>query len=127
MRSIAFVIGCLLLASCVSTERLKTADYGPPPINPQKQVVDWLHDHLKDPDSAKVEYRRLLKGWIRDGLIMGGKVHYGWILPVSVNSKNGFGAYTGFKDYDFFFDGGLLYADAHDYIYLAHMGGFYGE
>lgn len=50
---------------------------------------------LRDPYSAVYRFETPRKGYVKDGLLVGGKIHYGWIVPVWINAKNGFGGYTG--------------------------------
>lgn len=56
------------------------------------QAQEWLEFRLKDPNSA--EYR-----FPHDMQTFG----QGQLLTVDVNAKNGFGGYTGYKRYSFFF------------------------
>ena len=50
---------------------------------------------LKDPYSAVYRFGPAQKGYVKDGVFVGGKIHYGWIVPVWINAKNGFGGYVG--------------------------------
>ena len=116
---------CGLFTGCVTADQLAKADFGPQPTNPQEQVIRYFEYYLKDPDSAKYQFRELTKGYIKDGLIMGGKIHYGWIQVVDVNAKNSFGAYTGYQRKYIFFENGRIHSDATDIIVVAGMGGLY--
>ena len=61
---------------------------------------------LKDPYSAKYTFEEPRKGMCKDGLLLGGEKHYGYIVPVTINAKNSYGGYTGNELHYFFFSEG---------------------
>ncbi len=56
---------------------------------------------LKDPMSKVVTYGTPEKGWYRK--LFSATDKFGWLVPCMVNAKNAFGAYTGKKQWLFFF------------------------
>lgn len=124
MKFIAVITMCVLLSGCVSPEQLAQADYGPPPTDVELQARNYFETALKDAESARYKFGTLDKGWTRDLLGDGGKAHFGWIQLVSVNAKNGYGAYTGYEDHYLLFEHGRLMGDVTELVLAAH-GGFY--
>lgn len=64
---------------------------------------------LRDPESARFDYGTFQRGWYvawesRDELKLA------WQLPIEVNAKNGFGGYSGAKNYAVFFLGSEIVA-----------------
>jgi hypothetical protein len=82
---------------------MQKANYGTPPSDYEARITGFMQQRLKDPESARYQFGHPQKGWCKDGLIYGGKSHFGWIIPVRVNAKNSFGGYTGFQSYFFLF------------------------
>lgn len=110
------IIGTLvvLVAGCASmpptAEELARAEYGSP-ISQQEaeaKASAFLKQHLKDPDSAKIEWGTVQKGWMREAPIHGGQLRFGYILTANINAKNSFGAYIGYKPYQFIFLNGSV-------------------
>lgn len=116
-------VALVFLSGCVTREQLSQADYGKPPENAQAMARAYLADTLKDPESARVEFGPLMKGWSKDGLIMGGTTHFGWVQVLEVNAKNSFGAYTGKKTRYLMFKDGRFFRDITDSLELAGMSG----
>lgn len=73
----------------------------PPSENVVQQITpEYFETILKDSDSAKYRYGTPFKGYTNEGLLYGGKINWsGWLYPVSINAKNSYGGYTGFKTY----------------------------
>ena len=67
-----------------------------------------MASRLKDPFSARYNFGQPQKGVSQDGWARGGKKHFGWIVPVSINAKNSYGGYTGDKQYYFFLSDGQI-------------------
>ncbi|MCX8581430.1 hypothetical protein J3U18_06975 [Gilliamella sp. B3482] len=84
--SLLILIMLLILVGCDSH-----SDY-------EKQILNYLEVNLKDFDSAKYKFEKPLKVKIN-----GDEAD---VILYSVNSKNSFGAYTGYKDrvFAFFYD-----------------------
>ncbi|MCK9540191.1 hypothetical protein [Dokdonella sp.] len=73
---------------------------GSPPQNPEAAVREHMEDVLRDPDSAKYKIESVIKAYAHEPLSHGGKFAWaGHRIDFSVNAKNGYGGYTGFKHY----------------------------
>lgn len=92
-----------------SESKLSEADYGTAISihDAQQQAEHWLGSHLKDPDSARIEWGPFGQAWIFRGLVNGG-FHYGYGLLANVNAKNSFGGYTGKQPFFFFYRDGQM-------------------
>lgn len=108
------VISTALALGCAhgppSREELARADYGPPvsQVEAQSRALAFLGSYLKDPDSARIEWQSVYRGWLRDARMRGGALKFGHVLEARVNAKNSYGGYTGYKDYSFLFRGSWL-------------------
>lgn len=102
-RLVSYVVVTTLLAgaagcSTVSSGGSSTADYGPAPTEDVRALISrHLAKTLKDPNSAQIGAVRGPTRIHLPGGLLGGDT-YGWGICVSVNAKNGFGAYTGFNN-----------------------------
>ncbi len=93
----------------------KSAQYPPKPTDYREEVKRYLRLELKDPDSA------IYEGWLLWKAYLGSNPPvYGWESMVSVNAKNSFGGYTGFKNYSFWHEGRLA-KPILDLPYRAHI------
>lgn len=84
----------IILSGCVSTPdkaTLERADYGALPNDYKELIAGKISNNLKDPLSAMYKYAEPYKGWCKSGF----GTYYGWLVRVSVNAKNSYGAYTG--------------------------------
>jgi len=112
-KALLLVLG--LLASCASQEqriyaermaaakeRISTADCGSKPVFHRSMAKTVFDTVLKDPDTARITYHDLQKGWVCAGIDDPGV--FCWKMPVTVNAKNAFGGYTGAQTWDFWFD-----------------------
>ena len=89
------VIGLSLTACAgITQEQIKNADYGQYPSN-YKEIVKGYYDSIaKDPDSLKFkEIAEPKKAWLNDF----GTHKFGYMSCVTVNGKNSYGAYVGYK------------------------------
>ena len=120
----------LLISSCANTppthEELIKADYGFPisQDNAEKHAIQFLENYLKDPQSAIYKWQPIIKGYMKDAPILGGEVHYGYVLNASVNAKNSYGGYTGFKRFTFIFFNGAIsdsYAESSGVSYMSKI------
>ena len=97
MKKMLILFVCLFIVSCASAkptpEELSSADYGPPPSNPEAIIHSIIGPRLVDPDSAKYSLSVPVKG----GNDISGKRAYGWRVCGMINSKNRFGGYSGPK------------------------------
>jgi hypothetical protein len=91
-------------------EELTNADYGTPITQERAERLakDFLSRQLKDPYSAQYQWGIVSTGWIRNAPIHGGGLVFGYKLDVSVNGKNSYGGYVGFKPYMFIFYNGSI-------------------
>lgn len=98
MKSIITGALLVLLAGCASlptAQEAASADYGPMPTNYEQIVKTYYGTTLKDPDSA--QYRNISSPrqyWLGDRFT-GAK--YGYLVCVTLNAKNSYGAYVGYK------------------------------
>lgn len=109
---------CLLLASCAvpfrggpSQEDMARADFGPPPENAEELILGWMEDNLNDPMSAKMEIASPPeKSWwgYKGALLQPRDIHYCWLVKTKIMAKNKFGAYIGWKPYNFFIRDGKV-------------------
>lgn len=89
--------------------------YGPAPSQEEAEraATAFLMSRLRDPDSARISWTPLTL--IDFKRTMFSKRVYGYALQGTVNSRNGYGGYTGPRPYTFFFrDGSLVYAATFD-------------
>ena len=120
----ALIIGAGLgISGCVTAEQLAAADYGQPPTNPRGRIIKYFKETLKDPESARIEWGDLRRGYVVNGLVTGRGTEYGHIQIVRVNAKNSFGAYTGWQTYYIMFRGEYFVGDVTSDIVAAKMGG----
>lgn len=88
-------------------EQVKQLDYGPYPKNYQAIIKNYLKFILKDPDSAKIEFIGKPVKTIYE--CEDNKTPcYGYGGMITVNAKNGFGAYTGIQPYPYIIWNGHL-------------------
>lgn len=111
MKKVALLVAGLLTscASQVFAERtetakaqLATADCGLKPVFHRSLAKVVFDTALKDPESARITYHELQKGWICVGIDDPGV--FCWKMPVTVNAKNSFGGYTGAQTWWFWFN-----------------------
>lgn len=97
-------------ACAPSTRRIENADYSAPVLQGDAELVasEYLRRSLKDPHSAQIEFAEVRKGWLRESLLGGGRVHFGWVLHAHVNARNSFGGYVGYRRWAFLFRDGQL-------------------
>jgi hypothetical protein len=111
MKTVLF--GFLLLLACapaqLTREQVDTLDYGGSICTNYRQIIKAYFDEvLLDPGSA--QYTQMTapeKLWYQDPFPPF-QVFPGHFVFLSVNAKNAFGGYTGFKMYCFIFKGDFL-------------------
>lgn len=87
----AVLAGC---ATNLTQEQIAAADYGNYPANYQNIVKSYYEEVAKDPDSLKYkEIAKPVRVWIKDF----GTYKFGYLTCVTLNGKNSYGAYTGYK------------------------------
>jgi hypothetical protein len=100
MKTTALLLTLMLLAGCASRPKpdFTTADYGPYGEADKAIISAWVKDRLKDPDSAKIEFRdepghvAIRKAGTQEW------IYYGRV-KVWVNAKNSYGGYVGRQPY----------------------------
>lgn len=113
-RIIAVMFTSIMLSGCVtsapSQEVLAKADYGSSITQQDAENIakNFLKTHLKDPDSANIEWGSIEKGWLRESRIAGFQLRFGHILRANINAKNSYGGYNGYKPYQFLFKNGKI-------------------
>jgi hypothetical protein len=93
-----FITAVILLSVSAHAEKQSTSvSFGKLPDNYQTVIRGYfsMPGRLKDPYSAVYRFESPRKGSVKDGIFVGGKTHYGWIVPVWINAKNSFGGYVG--------------------------------
>jgi hypothetical protein len=83
---------------------LNNASYGAYPYNYEAIIKDWIFENLKDPESTR--YRRISKP--RKEYMFEYDPFYGYSVCATINSKNSYGAYTGYKTYWFMIRDGKI-------------------
>jgi len=103
------ILSSLLLSGCATYgpgNNKSFNDMGTPPDTYGKQVRNYLNKTLKDPYSIKdLNIGEPQFGHCSMGIF---GQYYGWRVPVEYNAKNSFGAYTGLKQYYFWFHRELM-------------------
>ena len=130
MKKIIFLaFSSLLLVACAPSSlmsvpdptdyQLRNTDYGSP-ISQDKarqKVKQYLSNKLLDPFSTQYQWGGITKDWLKYQRTRKKPrvthVHeqilvFGYILEVKINTKNSFGAYTGFQTYIFVFYNGAV-------------------
>lgn len=102
--SASIFVGTLLLSGCQSSGAFQRPepgyDYGAPPTIDEEAIKEYIGASLKDEESARYKFDAPLKTYCNNGILNGGKVVWsGWSMPFSVNAKNSYGAYVGYKPY----------------------------
>jgi hypothetical protein len=99
-------------AYTITQEEIDNADYGTPITQAEAETgaIKFLHDYLKDPQSAICEWNQVYKGVEYDVAFFGGKGKpwFGYILKGKVNAKNSYGGYTGAYPFIFVFNNGVI-------------------
>lgn len=96
MKKLAALFLCLVLIGCAGAfvKPEIGADYGPEPQGFETALKEYFCDRLKDCESARYKFGEPFEAYQNYGFDLAWK---GWIVPVDVNAKNGFGGYTGFQ------------------------------
>lgn len=92
----ALAVALTACASAPSARALEQAEYGPAPGGAlQGRIRAAFQGLLLEPGSAEFRFGEPEQGWGRgdDGFA------YGWVVWTDVNSKNRFGAFTGWQSY----------------------------
>ncbi|ADM99716.1 hypothetical protein RF240_15585 [Dickeya dadantii] len=89
--------GCTTKSQAPDPVQVKLANYGTLPDDYKQSVKNHFYYRLKDPYSAHYKFFEPYKGysWVMNVPADKEQLMFGWIIPVSVNAKNGFGAYAG--------------------------------
>lgn len=89
--------GCAAKSQAPDPLQVQLADYGTLPDNYKHSIASHFYFRLKDPYSAHYKFLEPYKGysWVTDVPADKEQLMFGWIIPVIVNAKNEFGAYSG--------------------------------
>ncbi len=80
-------------ASAPSVTEQRNADYGPYPDDYQQIIKNFYGGIMKDPYSIRYEnITEPRKGWVSGAF---SSTKYGYLVCVTLNAKNSYGAYTG--------------------------------
>jgi ketosteroid isomerase-like protein len=96
-------------AEPLTPAQVMAIDYGAMPTDYRHAIEQYFQRVLKFPES--IEYRDVTspeQGFVKtlSGVFVGRDTyHYGWTVKATVNAKNSFGGYVGFKTYTFLFRG----------------------
>ena len=108
MRHLLIAFACLAtlaLGGCgsikpVDPDVLASADYGDYPDDYEVIIKKYFETSLKDPFSARYQFGKPFKAFLRNAPVMGGEpVFYGYMVYTNVNAKNSYGAYVGWEEY----------------------------
>ncbi|PKE30571.1 hypothetical protein CWS43_11100 [Rahnella sp. AA] len=102
-KSILFIPLIIMLAGCAKTShapdplQVQLANYGTLPDDYKRSIQNHMQYRLKDPYSAHYKFLQPFKGysWVMNVSEDKEMLMYGWVIPVLVNAKNGYGAYAG--------------------------------
>ncbi|WP_035345685.1 MULTISPECIES: membrane lipoprotein lipid attachment site-containing protein [Dickeya] len=94
---IIMLTGCITKSQAPDPLQVQLANYGKLPEDYKQGVKNHFYYRLKDPYSAHYKFFEPYKGysWVMNVPVDKEQLMFGWIIPVSVNAKNGFGAYAG--------------------------------
>jgi hypothetical protein len=107
-RALAIVVLASAFSACESSpfgftpaqlQTLRTEPIAPLTVDYKAIVMATLHDTLKDPMSAVVEYSEPVRDMRLLQPFNGASLHACWRVDVNVNAKNSFGGYAGFSKY----------------------------
>jgi len=123
MKRLIPIAALMLLTACgpkkPTPEQLASADFGPPPTNPQQIVMEHMKTSLFDPYSAQYDrWTNVSRGYLVNHV---GPI-YGYTGCVYINSKNRMGGYVGYKPFFFVIKNNRVAA-----IEGGHMSGTIGE
>ena len=107
MRLIGLAAAVMLSACAVApTPRPSEEAFDAPPTEPEAKARTFIESKLRDPESARYRFGTLTKAYGAYGVWNNTLPWAGYLIPVDVNAKNGFGGYTGFKPYVVYFQMG---------------------
>ena len=107
MKKISLVFLLSALVGCAGFETLPDGyNFGLPPSNIDKKIINHFEPVLQDPSSAKYRIGKPFKAYQNHGLVSGGGIAWaGYAVNVSINAKNIFGIMAGFNTYRVYFNG----------------------
>ncbi len=84
-------------------------NFGAKPDYSESELKLIMGAELKDEESARYRFGEVQKAYCNNGLLGGGKLVWsGWVLPVELNGKNSYGAYTGYTQHYARYENGKL-------------------
>ena len=98
--------GCKVLPPPPTAQEVADAPIGvcPSQADAEMAAKELLDKTLKDPMSAVTTFEPIGRSYY--SISYSGTWSFAWRLQASVNAKNGYGGYTGAREWDFFFRGG---------------------
>lgn len=109
---ILIIIVFLSLTSCITLptqEEIDSIGFGEPiTIDYEKAIKERFEMRLFDFFSAKFKFEEPTQYWIKD---FSGQLYVGYGVPIYINAKNRFGAYTGWKKYVVLFRNNIIVAE----------------
>ncbi len=94
-------------------EVVASADYGAYPKNYESIVKSYISSTLKDPFSARFQFKKPFKAYLRNAPVTGGEPSvFGYMVYANVNAKNSYGAYVGWKPYKVLIRNGNVVGEA---------------
>lgn len=97
MKQLIIIIAVALLTAPAFAAEEAAPSIGPLQKNYQTVIRGYMSmpGHLLDPFSAQYRFDAPRKAYVQDGVFVGHKRHFGWLVPTWINAKNAFGGYTG--------------------------------
>lgn len=95
-----FCTGCF--GKQITTEQLKSLDFGTCPENYQELITEHFSTRLIDPYSAKFTFEAPIKQYFKNGKQLG------WGVCGTFNAKNRFGGYVGAENFWTFISNGKV-------------------
>ena len=109
LKKIVFCLAVLVLAGCASAptqSQFESADFGVQPIEYEKTIKTYYESRLKDPFSAQYKFTHKPKKFYINDLK---RNIFGWKVCATINAKNSYGGYIGWKTEMFMFRGEKIY------------------
>ncbi len=116
LTTLLLTAAAVMLAGCAThAAPPAAANYGecPPASRYEAVINEFLRRALVYPTSAQITFGEPYKGQYTIAGPDAGEnagTHYGYMIPVTVNHKNGYGKYEGVKQWQFFFQDWKLVA-----------------
>ena len=116
------VLFVLLVSGCAnhpSKEEIAAADYGDYPFNAESVIKSYYDETLKDPSSVMYRGFSTPEKYMLGDVFSGPK--YGYLVCASVNAKNSYGAYVGYKSEGFLIKNGKIVLVADNGMWIGNV------